>query len=237
MKAEKADKEKEIGSLRASNIKLIINTADRERKPASISSGVNRITILQTENEQLEGALQILDGQLDTLQNEFAVASLKQELQTNYYEKLGPYLKKAYEILSGLQALNDYGKVVTELIEELGKMRNPLQSGLYQIFMKCKSYEVFQALEFPWGEELKKFQLCTAIMAHEKELETLLQEVKIFSNIFYGSEFSLIPTLSSTIPKEPMGPVKVSNKAILGSFSGDNETEANRMQQRADLGL
>jgi len=202
LKAEKADKEKEIGSLRASNIKLIINTADRERKPASISSGVNRITILQTENEQLEGALQILDSQLNALLSELEIAELKAQLQENYFNKSAPYLKKAAEIISGLQALNDYGKVVFELIEELGKMRNPLQSGLYQIFSKCKSYDQFQALEFPWGEEQKKFQLCTPIMAHEKELETLLQEVKIFSNIFYGSEFSLIPTLSSTIPSD-----------------------------------
>ncbi|NLD38012.1 MAG: hypothetical protein GX654_14185 [Desulfatiglans sp.] len=201
LKAEKADKEKEIDSLKASNIRLIINAADKERKPASISSGVNRITTLLTENEQLSAAIQALEGQQNVLQNELFIAELRQELDTGYYAMKDQYIGKAKSIQNGLKTWLEYGKCLTEQIAEFNLLPNPLMAAnLYNIFKRCRTYDQFISLGFDWPGESAHFNLCNGVMADEEKLDKLIVEIKKFSNILYAIEQNILPGLCSGIP-------------------------------------
>lgn len=198
---EKTEKVEEIEKLKASNVQLLINAADKTRKPMSISSQTNRITTLQVEIEQLQGAIEVLTDQETVLQNELFVAELKAELDAGYFTLKGPYLAKVHEIKDGLKAMVDYGKALTEMITEFNKTPNPLMAGnLYNIFKRCKTLDQFRALGLDWAEESSRFKICDAIMADERTLDKLANEIGKLSGMLLSLEQSFIPSIGAAIP-------------------------------------
>lgn len=200
---EKSEKQKEIEDLKSSNIRLLVNSADKERKPASLGAQTNKIGITQIELEQLTKAINVLEEQQNALQDELFVAELKQELDSGYFTLRDNYLSKAKSIQNGLKTMLEYGKCLTEQIAEFNKTPSPLMAGnLYNIFKRCKTLDQFSSLGFDWPLESAHFKMCDAIMADERTLDKLVDEIGRFSSMFLSLEQSFIPSIGAAIPRE-----------------------------------
>lgn len=238
LKDEISQKQKELLALKESNINLTINSAGKQRKPASLNVQTEKIRNLEIEIGQTAVAIERLEEFRISLNEALYITELRDDLQECYFRKSDIFFKKVSEVRHSIKDIVSLSERLSTLINEFNELPNPLLSGLYQVLSKVKTREQFESLPFDWAQEKAKYNITRELLDDEKKIKEAFKKIKSFSDTFYSIDTvpgSLLSALESLMPKDKY--ITYSGKInIKGYLSGANERVVREMENHERLG-